>query len=81
MRAEPWPDETMRARFHSGVIISPQLALCCGGRHRRPCARCGLAGLPIEAVRGREMAQTRIGVMRALAEVTPNASSLEAARP
>jgi hypothetical protein len=24
MRAEPWPDETMHARFHSGVIIPPQ---------------------------------------------------------
>jgi hypothetical protein len=24
MRAKPWPDETMHARFHSGVIIPPQ---------------------------------------------------------
>jgi hypothetical protein len=26
MRAEPWPDETVQARFHSGVIIPPQAA-------------------------------------------------------
>jgi hypothetical protein len=40
MRAEPWPHETRHARFHSGVIIPPQPAKCCGdGRHCRAYAR------------------------------------------